>query len=176
MSVFIFNHTLGNPAGKGIGYGNIDVISRDGKRFDEQCLNQQAGDDFALCKCRLKVFTKWREKLMGKWHICRHTEIVAAGHEAFHVVELHPCQEGELLCLVWQEGANSDVIVVGLLLTLDHDRIDSTIGVLVGLSCEVWETRLFTSNFCCCQCASWDINPVYRTLLYYTFLIILYID
>ena len=48
VSVLILHNAFRDLAGEGIGNRDVDVIGRDGKGFDQNRLNQQAGDQVAL--------------------------------------------------------------------------------------------------------------------------------
>ena len=80
----------------------------------------------------LEVVVQGGEELLGEGHVGHDAQVVGTGGEALHVLQLHAGQLGQLIGLVGQQGAQGDVVVVGFLLTLDHDRVDAAVGVLVG--------------------------------------------
>ena len=77
------------------------------------------------------------KELLGERHVGGHTQVVGTGGEALHVLHLHPSQLGQLIGLVRQEGADREVVVVGFLLALDHDRVDPAVGVFVVRAGEI---------------------------------------
>ena len=148
MGVFVLHHTLSDFASEGIGHRNIDVISRDGECFDQQGLNQQAGDHFALLESGLKIAVKGFEKLLGEGKIGFNPEVASAGGEALHVLHFHPRQTLEFLGLFGDQRAQGDVVVVGFLFALDHDGVDPAVGVFVGLGCEIGQCVLALQHGC----------------------------
>ena len=139
MGVFVFDHSLGDLAGEGIGDRNIDVVSGNREGLDQDGLDQQAGDHLAFGQRRLKVAVQGREEFLGKGHVCGHAKVVGTGSETLHVLDLHAGEAAQLFSLIRDQGANRYVVVVGFLLTFDHDRIDAAVGILVKLAAEVGE-------------------------------------
>ena len=131
MGVLVLHHALGDLAGERVGNRDIDVIGRDGEGLNQQRLDQQAGGHLARSQGGLEVPVQRREELLGEGHVGCDAQVVGAGGEALHVLELHAGQLGELLRLVGEQGADRDVVVVGLLLALDHDGVDAAVGVFV---------------------------------------------
>ena len=80
---------------------------------------------------------KGPKELFCERHVCRHTKITTARGEAFHVLHFHLRQLGELVFVFWDQCSQGHVVVVGLLLPFNHDRIDAAVGVLVGLGREI---------------------------------------
>ena len=148
MGVFVLHHTLSDFAGEGIGHRDIDVIGRNGECFDQQGLNQQAGDHLALLESSLKIAVKGFEELFGERQIGFNSKVATAGCEALHVLHLHPCQTLELLGLLGDQRSKGDVVVVGFLLALDHDGVDPAVSVLVGSSREIRQCVLALQHGC----------------------------
>lgn len=139
MSVLVFYDPLSDLASKRIRYGNIDVVGGNRKGFDQDGLDQQAGGHLALGQSGLEIVVQGSEELTSKGHIGGDAQVVGTGGEALHVLELHAGKLGKLLRLVWQQGAEGDVIVVSFLLALDYNGIDAAVGIFVAGAGEVWE-------------------------------------
>ena len=94
MGVFVLYHALGDLAGEGIGYRDIDVVSRNGKGLNQDGLNQEACHQFAFGQGLLEIVAERREESTGEGHVGHHAKIGGTGGEALFVLHLHPGQPG----------------------------------------------------------------------------------
>ena len=134
MKIFILHDPFRNFPCKVVCNRNVDVVGGDRKALNDQGLDQQAGDNIARGRCGLKIAMKICKEFLRKYHIRRHAEVFSTGFKAFHVLELHFGKLDQFTRIIWHQSCQLIVVRVCLIFTLNDDRINATVGVLVDVT------------------------------------------